>query len=246
MPGPPRAKRGVLPAGFSIDSATGDILATDLADDNIYRFTREQVRHMLAMDEALRRRTFDPTEYPIQSGYTRFRTLWKRDASVSCELAPWPEDGYKGVLLPSISPALVLPRREDDESQNPQTYRKLVTVAANAYLREQDVKSYHVGKRLQTKASRSAVAAPHSEVALSGPTPRPVTIATAPQPPTPAVTPVAGPSRSGDATTSAMAPAISATPAVVTEDSRTSSSGRRAPLEPDISMQDDLIDYDGP
>ncbi|KAH9853936.1 hypothetical protein C2E23DRAFT_884560 [Lenzites betulinus] len=167
MPGPPRAKRGVLPAGFSIDSATGDILATDLADDNIYRFTREQVRHMLAMDEALRRRTFDPTEYPIQSGYTRFRTLWKRDASVSCELAPWPEDGYKGVLLPSISPALVLPRREDDESQNPQTYRKLVTVAANAYLREQDVKSYHVGKRLQTKASRSAVAAHHAATKLS-------------------------------------------------------------------------------
>ncbi|KAI0631939.1 hypothetical protein C8Q77DRAFT_1122830, partial [Trametes polyzona] len=156
-----------LPPHFSVDPGTGDVFATDPASRRIFRFAREQVRLILALDETLRLARFDPAKDTIPGGYELFQHLWESDAGNRCGLAHLPDDaGTINIPSERIPSFLVLPRREDDEARDPQMYRRLVSVAAQAYLNERDRRAYHVTKRLHNKAQRNAVAAHHASTRL--------------------------------------------------------------------------------
>ncbi|OSC97253.1 hypothetical protein PYCCODRAFT_1148132 [Trametes coccinea BRFM310] len=155
-----------LPPHFSIDPATGDILATDPSENLVYRFVRDQIRHILSLDETLRQGKFDASTDVIPGGYSTFERLWRLDDLNAYGLAGLPnESGQILVTHPKIPSAMVLPRREDDEARDDRTYRQLVTYAARAFAQEQDKKAYHIQKRRNYKAARGAIAAHNAATA---------------------------------------------------------------------------------
>lgn len=67
-----------LPPHFSLNSATGDIVATDMAGWFV-RFLQEQVRLILTLNDTLCQCPFDPTTNAVPAGYKTFWLLWSND-----------------------------------------------------------------------------------------------------------------------------------------------------------------------
>ncbi|KAI8986841.1 hypothetical protein BD414DRAFT_578105 [Trametes punicea] len=73
-----RQKR--LPRHFSIDTDTGDVLATDSTNCHVHRFGQDQVRLILGLNKALHTGAFNVTCDVMPGGYNTFQHLWGLDS----------------------------------------------------------------------------------------------------------------------------------------------------------------------
>ncbi|OSC99264.1 hypothetical protein PYCCODRAFT_1427277 [Trametes coccinea BRFM310] len=164
MPSGSKKRSRRLPPHFTVNQENGEVLATDLSaeDRRISRFSREQVRLILDLDNLLRSGRFDPRRDPIPAGYEVFGYLWDLDFLNAYGLAPLPGNvsgaGNHSTNGEQIPASLVMPREDDNGQFDPRFVQGLVAAAAQTFVRQQRIRDRAVKERQEKRARISAVA----------------------------------------------------------------------------------------